>query len=192
MYTPARFGRRKSRYSRYSAGVYIGDLITREGGTMGKKVTWDTHSRLYGLWQGMIGRCYCEGSGSWKWYGANGIDVCDEWRNYGSFEQWALSSGYSDDLTLDRIDGSRGYYPDNCRWVTWKQQQNNRRNNRVIEHGGETHTISEWAEIKGIPTKTLFKRIDHSGWDVERALTTPVDPKKNTRGRSKYGISCNG
>ena len=161
----------------------FGNLVTREGGVMAKKVSWNTHSRLYGIWQGMTGRCYCEGSGSWKWYGAKGIKVCDEWRNFGEFEKWAKSSGYTDELTLDRIDSDGDYRPENCRWVTMKAQQNNKRSNHILEYNGESHTATEWAEIIGISPKTLLKRINESGWSIEKALTTPLNTKKNTRRR---------
>src|SRR5699024_971238 len=107
-----------------------------------------------------------------------GIRVCREWREYGNFYKWAISSGHNEDAkrgvcTLDRIDNDGNYSPENCRFVTMKEQSNNRRSNHVIDFNGESHTISEWAEIIGIRPSALSRRINALGWSVEQALTTP-------------------
>jgi hypothetical protein len=115
-----------------------------------------------------------------KWYGARGIIICEEWRNdFKAFYDWAMSNGYREDLTLDRIDVNGNYCPDNCRWVTSKQQANNRRNTRKLTYNGETHSVSEWADILGIKYTVLNARV-HYGWDDERVLTQPVrkSPKR--------------
>lgn len=118
-------------------------------------------------------RCYNERYNSYKNYGARGITVCNEWKNNPSaFKKWALSNGCREDLTLERIDTSKGYSPENCRWATRKEQANNRRSNRLISFNGETHTLSEWAEKKGINSITIRSRL-RLGWSVERALTEP-------------------
>ena len=82
---------------------------------------------------------------------------------------WAYANGYSDDLTLDRIDPRGNYEPSNCRWVTQKVQQNNRSNNVRITYNGETHNIEEWSEITGLPEKVIYDR-NHRGWPVERVF----------------------
>lgn len=126
--------------------------------------------RLYRIWTGIIARCNNKNA---KYYGSKGIKVCDEWRDYVNFKKWAEANGYADNLTIDRIDNSKDYCPENCRWATMKEQQRNRTNNHIIEYNNESHTISEWAEIFNINVDVLIYRINN-GWDVSTALTTPT------------------
>lgn len=102
------------------------------------------------------------------------MGVCDAWLSFDAFRDWSLSNGYKDDLTLDRIDGSKDYCPENCRWVDWEVQQNNRCNNHLITFNGKTQTMSQWAREIGLKPKTLSRRINDKGWSVEKALTTPL------------------
>lgn len=93
-------------------------------------------------------RCCGYNAKSYKHYGGRGITVCEEWRNsFEAFYEWAMANGYSDSLTLDRIDVNGNYEPSNCRWATMKEQNNNKRNNRNITYKGETHTLAQWIEI---------------------------------------------
>ena len=101
--------------------------------------------------------------------------MCDEWRNdFMSFYNWAVSNGYSNELTIDRIDYTGNYEPSNCRWVSYKKQANNKSSNVLITFNGITHTLSEWCYIVGIKQSTLNHRINKAHWPVEKALTTPV------------------
>lgn len=141
------------------------------------KSTKRSGTRIYNIWNGMIGRCTHESYPSYKNYGAKGISVCEAWQSFETFYEWAMANGYADNLTLDRQNNSGNYEPSNCKWSTMKEQQNNRKDNRVISFDGKTKTISQWAEETGINTHTLFTRFKR-GWDVKRALTTSVGGQK--------------
>ena len=93
-----------------------------------------------------------------KNYGDRDIRVCDEWANFETFYEWALNAGYDNNLTIDRIDVNDNYKPSNCKWSTMVEQNNNKRNNIVIEYKNEKHSIAEWASIMKIPYKTMYSR----------------------------------
>ena len=134
----------------------------------------EKHRRIYKLWSHIKDRCYCKTNKDYKNYGARGIIVCDEWKNnFVEFFKWAIANNYDDTLTIDRIDFNGNYEPSNCRWVTPKEQARNRRNNKLITYNNETHCISEWAEITGIPRKCLEYRIRK--WEsLERVFNRQV------------------
>lgn len=101
--------------------------------------------------------------------------MCDEWKDdFQTFYDWAMANGYRQDLTIDRIDTNGNYEPSNCRWATWRVQQNNRGNNHLLTYRGETHTMAEWARIYNIGYQTLVRRINVSHWSVDKALTMKV------------------
>lgn len=132
-----------------------------------------TKSKLYRVWRGIKTRCFNQNRLDFKYYGGRGIKVCDEWKdNFQAFYDWAMANGYSDKLTLDRIDVNENYEPSNCRWISQKMQCENRNSNRLISAFGKTHTISQWAEITGIKFTTIKGRIDRMGWSNEKALST--------------------
>ena len=141
----------------------IGERSYKHGGT---------NTRLYSIWSGMIERCHNPKHKGYKNYGARGIVVCAEWKtNFASFQEWALSNGYAEDLTIDRIENDKPYGPDNCRWISLSAQQHHKRDNHLITYNGETHTLTEWAAITGINRNTLSARINRLGWSAERALS---------------------
>lgn len=130
-------------------------------------------TRLYRIWQAMINRCRNESSKCYRNYGGRGIAVCEEWgKSFQSFYDWAMSNGYADNLTIDRIDNNGNYEPNNCRWASYSEQSNNKRTNHLLEYNGEIHSITEWSAIVGISRKILNWRVNH-GWSTEKALTTP-------------------
>lgn len=139
-----------------------------------------SRTRLYRVWQNIHKRCTCETDEHYKRYGGRGITICDEWKNsFLAFEEWAYKTGYDENApsgfcTIDRIDNSLGYSPENCRWVGRSEQQNNRRVNHLLTVNGETHTISEWSRISGKTFGQIYNRL-RRGWDAESAIFTPID-----------------
>jgi len=123
------------------------------------------HTRIHHIWCSMKRRCKVDPR-------YKHISVCEEWETFENFAKWAFKNGYSEELTIDRIDNSKGYYPDNCRWVTYKTQANNRRSNHHVTINGITHNMKEWAEISNIPYATIMYRVYH-GWDEKDLLIKP-------------------
>lgn len=101
-------------------------------------------TRLYRIWRSMKQRCIDRGCPAYKDYGGRGILICEEWFDYTKFKEWALSNGYSEELSIDRIDVNGNYEPSNCRWATRIEQANNKRNNHRITIGDRTQTLAQW------------------------------------------------
>lgn len=129
-----------------------------------------SRTRLYRVWHHINNRCNNPNIDGFKDYGGRGIKMCNEWKDFTCFMTWALNNGYTDTMSIDRIDVNGNYEPSNCRWVTMKEQQNNKRNNHLITYKGITKTVSEWAEERGIKYGTLFARLTRYHWDVATAL----------------------
>lgn len=132
-----------------------------------------SHTRLHNIWLTMRQRCEKPNSSAYPKYGAKGIKVCSEWSVFENFRDWSLSNGYTDNLTIDRINPLGNYEPSNCRWVTQKIQQNNRSNNVRLTYRGRTHSIIEWSEITKIPLRNLYDRY-YRGWDISRIFEQPL------------------
>lgn len=107
-------------------------------------VGFDSHSRLYTIWKNMHDRCTNPAHIAYERY--KGLTIYGGWDTYGPFVEWALANGYTNELTIDRRDNWRGYHPDNCRWVTMKVQNRNRKNNQYLTAFGERKLLVEWAE----------------------------------------------
>ena len=129
-------------------------------------------NRLYRIWCNMRYRCEKEYNTHYDRYGGRGIKVCDEWSSFEVFERWARSNGYSDNLTIDRIDNNGNYEPDNCRWVDMVTQSRNKENSRMITYNGETLHIMDMAEKYNLPYGVVRARYEN-GWSAERIFTTP-------------------
>lgn len=124
----------------------------------------------------MKNRCNNPNTWAYSYYGGRGIEVCSEWNdNPVAFYNWAIENGYDEHLTLDRIDTYGNYCPSNCRWVNRKEQGVNKRSTQWVTWNGETHTLTEWAEILNIPQKTLNWR--YNNWPLERAFTEPLSKR---------------
>lgn len=136
-------------------------------------------TRLYRIFENMLARCYRPSNKSYKYCGAKGITICDEWlKNKSKFFEWAENNGYNKNLTIDRIDNQKGYSPDNCRWVDRKTQDRNRTSNVFITYNGETLCRADWEKRLGFRLGLLKQRIDWLGWSIEKALTKPVKRRK--------------
>lgn len=118
-----------------------------------------SHTRLYSEWRAMKTRCYCKSQNSYGRHGGRGIIVCDEWlHDFITFKDWALSHGYIEGLTLDRIDNDGNYTPANCRWVTQKVQSRNKCNTIYVLFRGKKTTLVEAVESLEIPyQKAIYK-----------------------------------
>ena len=117
--------------------------------------------RLFHVWKGMRERCHSSNHISSKFYKDRGITVCEEWNNsFDAFKEWALSNGYDysksrKEQSLDRIDNSKGYSPENCRWVSMKINNQNTRRNVFITYQGERLCLSDWSRKTNIPVETI-------------------------------------
>lgn len=139
------------------------------------KVNRESTSDLYQHWYAMLNRCRPENTNTKKDYFDRGITVCDDWKldgGFWAFKEWSLKNGYKEGLTLDRINNDCGYSPNNCRWTTQKEQQNNKTNNHYITYKGVTKTMKQWSESTGIGYSKLRHRI-YANWDIDRVFETP-------------------
>lgn len=122
------------------------------------------NSRIYKIWLHMKERCFNKNCSSYNCYGRRGITVCEEWLDFTAFCKWAFCNGYSDNLTIDRIDNDKGYCPNNCRWVT-RSENSKRASQRLIEIDGVIKNISEWCACSGASTTTMGRRMQNGGMD---------------------------
>lgn len=128
---------------------------TLHGGYINHHIKWK-NDRLHRIYRGIIKRCYNKHDKSYRWYGDKGVKVYDEWLNNPlSFEQWAFDNGYDNTLTIDRIDESKDYCPENCRWVTMVENSKHKSTTNEIEVDGVTHTGNEWADILNLGKNTI-------------------------------------
>lgn len=170
-----------------SCGCYNREIITKHG---------QSHSRLYQIYHDMIARCYNGNSKAYRAYGARGICVCAEWlEDFQSFSEWAMLNGYSDALTIDRIDNNKGYSPENCRWATNKEQANNTRRNVYVEACNQCLTYAQWAAILGVSRWNVQKGTrKHGAAYIERKLSQngchPIEvtgeSRRKEKGRKDY------
>lgn len=130
---------------------------------------------LYSVWQGFKYRCYNKSNIEYHCYGGRGIIVCDEWvSDFTKFRNWALNNGYKKGLQIDRINNNGNYEPSNCRFVTSKINNRNRSNNSYVKYKGEEKLLIDLCEDLNISNDCVKQRIFKSGWDVEKAIITPI------------------
>jgi len=132
-------------------------------------------TRQYRIWQGIKTRCSNPNGASYQKYGARGISYPQKWETFEGF--WDdMAPGYSDDKTIDRVDGSKDYSKDNCHWVDYKGQNRNKTDNVLLTYRGTTQCIAAWAEEVDISQTALYNR-KRRGWPDEKILSTPVQKK---------------
>lgn len=156
-----------------SCGCYNKELTIQRNLKHGQKTRNKKADRLYSIWADMRRRCSNVNRKDAQNYALKNIKVCEEWNNYELFMNWALQNGYNDELTLERIDNSKGYNPDNCKWIPKSEQSKNRTSNHYITYNGKTQTLTDWSKEIGIPRTTLDSRLKRH-WSIEDALTKPL------------------
>ena len=141
-------------------------------------------TRVYRIWSGMLSRCSNPNTPQYQqYYGGHGITVCDRWK---SFDLFFEDMGIPPEKhQIDRKEGSKGYSPDNCRWATSRENNQNRRDNRLLVCDGLSLPLAEWERRLGMSRGLLHARIDKYKWDVDRAIKTPVRIGAYKRGLKK-------
>lgn len=167
-----------------SCGCYAKEINRHRMSTHGM-----TKTPLYRVWNSMKNRCKNPNVKCYSTYGARGLTVCDEWRNnFLAFYNWAIDNGWKQGLQIDRISNDDGYNPKNCRIVTQIENENNRRNNKIIEYKSKKYTITQLANEFGFNRNLIYKRIFMLGWDVEEAIT--IKPKKGNNQNTRKVKNC--
>lgn len=133
----------------------------------------ESKTHLYFVWASMKQRCQNKNNRSYKNYGGRGIYLWKDWLCFENFYDWAMKNGYKQGLDIDRIDNNSGYSPDNCRFVTRRENCMNKRDNVYVNAFGKSKTISEWSDITGISQKVIQKRLKR-GWDNAIAIFAPI------------------
>ena len=130
---------------------------------------------LYNVWKSMRQRCNNSKLHDYRWYGMDGVKICEEWDNFANFREWALKNGYKSGLTIDRVNSHGPYSPENCRWVTIQEQQKNKRNVLKFLYLGDLYTVDTFCDKFGI-SKAMFYDRKHKGWSLNQIATTPKIP----------------
>ena len=159
----------------HSCGCQMGVAKIKHGDKRKLKKT----ARLYSIWSGMRWRCN-KNNHTRRNHAEKGVSICDEWLDYRVFKSWAMENGYSDGLTIDRIDNNGNYEPSNCRWATAVEQANNKSNNHLITYRGRTMTLAEWARELGINYSTLRSRFNRQKLSPEEAFAMSTETRETT------------
>lgn len=150
----------------------------------------DTKSRLWTIFRSMHMRCEKPSHCAFPRYGGRGITICKEWsHNFAGFSEWALANGYSDGLTLDRIDNDKGYEPANCRWATMMQQGRNTRSNLMLTAFGETKCQEDWLDDpRCTATRGQFTKRVAVGYDPQYAMTATEHQVRSEASKKREAI----
>lgn len=158
-------------HSTQSCGCLAREITIKRSTIHGHTITKRT--KEYIAWSGIKMRCYNKNFKDYFRYGGRGIIMCEKWKN--NFQAFFDDMGYcpSNKNSIDRIDGNRGYEPDNCRWANWIEQARNRNSNHIIKYKGVKLLLIDWARITGLSRYTISKRLKN-GWTIKSALKTPL------------------
>jgi hypothetical protein len=132
-------------------------------------------SKVYNAWLEMKQRCLNPNVKFYEHYGGRGITICERWMDFNNFyaDMGDPPVIGAERISLDRIENNGNYEPGNCQWATQKMQSDNQRRTRFHEYQGESHTLCDWAKIKGMSYGQLRQRIYQRGWGFEEAITMP-------------------
>lgn len=144
-----------------SCGCYKNEVIKKHG---------LSKTRIHNEWIRMRFRCSGKNIEDYPSHSGRGIKVCEEWNDFTIFKDWALSNGYDDSLTIDRIDNDKGYSKDNCRWTTQSEQNRNTRRTIYITHNKETKLLIDWTREKNMSYNVTYSRYK-KGWSFERIFS---------------------
>ncbi len=155
-------------------GVKIGDFARTHSGS---------GTKIYAIYKGMKQRCNNDKNPAYKWYGGKGVCICTQWlESFEAFREWAISNGFKDGLSIDRINPDGGYNPGNCRWITMKKQANNKLNSMFIVIDDEKFTIAEWAERSKSNKPSLYDKfyrlLEQLGVENKDVLSFEIKTKK--------------
>ena len=114
-------------------------------------------NKLLQVWKNLRSRCNNPNHPKYNRYGGRGIVCCEEWNKFYNFYIWAINNGYEPGLTLDRIDSNDNYKPNNCRWVNYYVQENNKENNIFLEYNNKIYTLKQLSKLLNIPRNKLSK-----------------------------------
>lgn len=165
-----------------SCGCLMRETTSKRFRTHGHTSRLQPFSRTYSTWKAMLTRV----RPTYKNHGGRGITVCPEWRDFSNFlrDMGEVPPG----MSIERVDNDGPYNPENCRWATATEQANNTRRNHYVEAFGKTQTVAQWAREKGLDHSVLKHRLNHLGWPVEQALTTPSGAYKcNSHNLTAFG-----
>lgn len=139
-----------------------------------RKGAW---TKVYRTWYSIRQRCNNPNTVGWKYYGGKGVRVCARWD---SFEAFLADMGEppTSKHSIDRIKNELGYSPENCKWATKLEQDNNRTSNVLITYGGRTQNVKQWSDELSIKYATLYRRLVTESWEPGRAFFTPVRKNK--------------
>jgi hypothetical protein len=161
------------RESAVKTGKSRSGIAIKHGGCIGQHTKQNVDKEIAGAylsWRAMMTRCFNKKCSGYTLYGGIGISVCNRWKDFSYFleDMGKRPCG----MSIDRIDGTKGYFKENCRWANKVEQANNKPGfNRIIEFNGKVQSVSLWAKEVGVSVALLFQRLNR-GWSIERALTT--------------------